>query len=315
MARAFTSEQLLTEVRRIGAFSDVSSEGKTDTDILNALNTVMLDELVPNLLRYREEYLVKAINQTITASDTFINIPSRAIGNTLRDVYFVSSDLSANEYLPKISREDIPFLASLDTTNTPGGFYVEGDSIRLLPGPTSGVLRLSYFFRPGTLVKADSYRTVASVDSTTSVTLNSAVPTSWDTDTLFDVHSKNSGAENRYFDKVATTVSGTTLTFSTAIDGSLADTQAIQVGDYVVEAENAAVPALPREMHPILAQAAAARMLESEGDTEMLEVARQTLARQLQNMNQILEARVEGKPIKVTNKNSFLNRQTFRGAW
>jgi hypothetical protein len=315
MARVFTSEQLITEVRRIGAFSDVASEGKTDTDILNALNTVMLDEMLPSLIKYREEYLVKAVNQTVTTSDEFIQIPSRAIGNTLRDVFFRSADFSSNTYLPKINREDIPFITSLDTTNSPSGFYLEGDSLRLLPGPVAGVLRLSYFFRPGALVLSDSYRTVSSVDSSTSVTLDSAVPTAWTTATLFDVHSKTSGAENRYFDKAASTVSGTTLTFSTAIDGSLTDTQAIVAGDYVVEAENAAVPALPREMHPILAQAATARLLESEGDTEMLNVARQTLARQLQNMNQILEARVEGKPIKVTNRHSFVNRQTFRGAW
>jgi hypothetical protein len=95
----------------------------------------------------------------------------------------------------------------------------------------------------------------------------------------------------------------------------LDDTRALVAGDYVVEAENAAVPSLPRDMHPILAQAAAARMLESEGDTEMLELARQTLARQLANMNHILESRVVGKPKKITNRNSFVTHQISRGGW
>ena len=120
---------------------------------------------------------------------------------------------------------------------------------------------------------------------------------------MFDAHSKNSGAENRYFDLAASTVSGTTITFTTAIDGSVQDTRALAVGDYIVEEQNAAVPSLPRDMHPVLAQAAATRLLESEGDTEMLEIARGTLARQLQNMNHILEARVVGKPKKITNRN------------
>jgi hypothetical protein len=314
MARVFTAEECITEVRRIGAFNDVGSEGKSDTDILNALNTVMLDELIPSLIRYQEEYLVKAINYTITSSSEFIPVPTRAIGNTLRDIYFRTSDLTESKYLPQINREDLPFY-STTASGHPDGFYMEGDNIRLVPAPSSGVLRLSYYFRPGQLVKSDSYRTIASVDSSTSVTLNSSVPTAWTTSTLFDVHSQYSGAENRYFDKAASTVSGTTLTFSTAIDGSLTDTRALVAGDYVVAAENAAIPALPREMHPILCQAAAARMLESEGDAEMLKLARETLSRQLQNMNHILESQVIGKPQKITNRNSFVGRQRAGGAW
>ena len=315
MARVFTSEQLITEVRRIGAFNDVNSEGKTDTDILNALNSVMGDEMIPSLLKYREDYLVKAVNQTITSSQSFIQFPSRAIGNTLRDVYFRTTDRTQDQYLPQINREDLPFFKTLTETDRPDGYYPEGDSIRLVPGPLGGILRMSYFFRPGDLVLSDSYRTVASITNSTTIEVDSVVPTAWTTATLFDAHSKNSGAENRYFDNAASTVSGTTITFTTAIDGSIEDTQALVVGDYIVEAENAAVPALPREMHPILAQAAAARLLESEGDTEMLELARQTLARQLSNMNHILESRVEGKPIKITNRNSFVGRQIARGAW
>lgn len=314
MTRVFTSEDLITEVRRIGTFNDVSSEGKTDSDILNALNTVMLDELVPSLIKYREEYLVKSFDYTLTSK--LAPIPTRAIGNTLRDVYFIASG-NQNSYLPKLNREDLPFYDTITTSNTsaPNGFYIEGDAIIMVPSITSGTLRISYYFRPGQLVLADSYRTVSSVDSSTSITVDSTVPSAWTTSTLFDVHSKNSGAENRYFDKVASTVSGTTITFSTAIDGSLQDTRAIVAGDYVVAAENAAVPSLPREWHPILAQAAAARMLESEGDTEMLELAQRTLGRQLQNMGQITETRVEGKPTKITNRNSFVGYQSSRGGW
>jgi hypothetical protein len=312
MARVFTSGELITEVRRIGAFNDVGSEGKTDADILNALNTVMFDELVPSLIKYQEDYLVKSFDFTIT--NRLVPMPTRAIGNILRDVYFVSAD-SQNQYLSKINREDVPFYNTINSTAHPDGFYIEGDAIILVPSISSGTLRISYFFRPGQLVDSDSYRTVSSVDSSTSITVDSTVPTGWTTATLFDVHSKNSGAENRYFDQAASTVSGTTITFTTAIDGSVQDTRAIAVGDYVVEAENAAVPALPRDMHPILAQAAAARMLESEGDTEMLELARQTLARQLRNMNHILESRVVGKSTKITNRNSFVSSQISRGGW
>ncbi len=303
---------MIALVRRIGSFSDVDSEGKTDQDILDTLDVVMMDELVPTMSKYHEEYFLKVVTTTITETPNFYPIPSRAVGNTWRDVYYENG--SQREYLPRLNREHIPFL---DTTpaGVPAGFVVEGDGIVLHPPGNTGTLRISFLFRPGQLVLAANYRKVSSVDSTTSVTVDSTVPTAWTTATTFDVHSSNSGAENRIFDFGASVVSGTTVTFSQLIDGTVDGTRAVAVGDYVVVAEQAAVPALPREAHPILAQAAATRLLEADGDTEMLKISRQTLARQIENAAHLFETRVEGKPKKLANRQSFIWRQSSRGGW
>lgn len=171
---------------------------------------------------------------------------------------------------------------------------------------------MSFAFRPGQLVKLDSYRRVVSVDSTTQVTLDSAVPPEWSTATLFDVHSRESGAEVRVFDYGASVVFGTAMTFTQVIDGTVDGTRAVEVGDYVVEAEHAAVPALPRDAHPVLAQAAACRLLESDGDSEMLKLGRETLARMFDNFAELFSSRVKGKAQKYVNRRSLLFNQSRR---
>lgn len=313
MSKSYTTEQLITTVRRIGAFNDVSSEGKEDSDIIDVLDIVMLDELLPAIVRLQEEYLVRTVDVTSTANQEFLQVPKRSVANGLRDIYFV--DGTVQRYLPMINRENRPFHGQI-ANEQPIGIYMEGDRIVLVPKSTGGaVFRLSYTFRPSQLVKAADYRKVVTVDSTTSVTVDSTIPTGWSTSSVFDVHSANSGAETRAFDLSASAATGTTVTFTTLIDGSVNSTYAVEVGDYVVLAETAAIPSLPRELHPALAQAAATRLLEADADPVALRIARETLARQIKSFNILAESRIEGKAHKIVNRNSFLTRMTTRGGW
>jgi hypothetical protein len=313
MAKVWTTEELITEVRRIGAFNDVESEGKADADVINALDLVMMDELVPQLSILSEEYLVRDHVLTTTTNQIYVDVPSRAVANTIRDIYVSDTDDGNARYLPRINRENRPFYTQ-DVSDFPEGFYLSGDHIVLVPKNAGGKqLNLSYMFRPGQLVKSAAYRKVVSVDSTTSVTVDSTVPTGWSTANTFDVHSAKSGAEVRVFDYGASVVTGTTVTFSAVIDGSLDNTFAVEIGDYVCLSETAAVPSLPREMHSMLAQAAAVRLLESDGDAVGVEIGRQTLARQISSFQKLGENRVWGKPHKTVNRGSFIMRQSTRG--
>ena len=56
MAKVFTAEQLIQSVQRRAAFSpDAQSEGKADQDILDVLDEVMFEELVPFIRRLKED--------------------------------------------------------------------------------------------------------------------------------------------------------------------------------------------------------------------------------------------------------------------
>lgn len=315
MAKLWLTEEEIIEVRRIGAFNDVESDGKADVDIINALDLVMLDEMMPTLVRVQEEYLIRTELSTTTANQEFVDIPSRAVANAIRDIWFSDTDQGERRTVPRINRELRPGF-SVDSSDYPVGFYIEGDHIVLVPKSNGGKqMHISYMLRPGQLVKSTGYRKVSALVGTNGVTLDATVPSGWSTSSLFDVHSPKSGAETRLFSKAAGTVSGTGITFSANIDGTVDNTFAVEVGDYVVLEETAAVPGLPRELHPVLAQAAACRLLESDGDATALDIARQTLGRQLKSFLTLAETRVDGKPHKIVNPNSLLMRQTRRGGW
>ncbi len=307
MAKVFTTEDLIASVQRRASFSpDAQSEGKADQDIIDVLDEVVLDELVPSMLRFQEEFFTRTITVAVAASPNRYPVPTRAIGNSLRDIYWEDSAGKRQQLYP-LARELLPYYSS--DPGDPCYFYFEGDNLILVPPGSAGTLKVAFFFRPGQLVKAASYRKVTVVNSTTAVTLDSAAPSAWTTATLFDVHSKESGAEVRVWDFGASVVSGTGITFTQLINGSVDGTRPVAVGDYVVEAGHAAVPALPRDAHPVLAQAAACRLLESDGDSEMLKLGRETLGRMLENFGELFETRVDGKPQTFVNRKSLLFSQ------
>lgn len=315
MAKVWNTGELITEVRRIGAFNDVESDGKADADIINALDLVMMDEMLPTLISVQEEYLIRTKTVTTTTNQEFVDIPAQAVVNSIRDIWWSDANGDQHHTIPRINREHRPLYGDT-TSDYPRGIYVEGDHIVLVPKSTGGqTINLAYMQRPGQFVQSTAYRKIVTVDSTTAVTLDSTVPTTWTTADVFDIHSSKSGAETRLFGYSASVVSGTGITFSALIDGTVDNTFAVEVGDYVVLEETAAVPGLPRELHPVLAQAAACRLLESDGDAVALEIARQTLGRQLKSFVKMAETRIEGKPHKIVNPNSFLSKQTTRGGW
>lgn len=304
-----TTTELLTYLRDIGSLNSETSAGKDDDALLRLINAALYDELVPFVIANSADYFVREATVPLVAGQSDYRLPTRAVGNVLRDIHWTDGQ-DRQIILTQVTLSNVPDFLLSSPSAVPTQFAMIGNFVRPLPlNAASGSLVMSYFFRPGALVTSDNYRQVASVDSSTAITLTSAVPTGWSTANKFDAHSEESGAENRVWDQAASTVSGTGITFSSAIDGSVAGTRAIEVGDYVCLADKAAVPGLPVEAHSILAQAALCKVMESDGDVEALKSARQSLGRQLRLLGQTIAQRVQGKPQIVLNRNSFLRTQ------
>jgi len=300
--------------RRASLTDDIGSEGTEDSDVIDVLDEVMMDEIVPQIIKFQEDFFIRSLTEAVVTGTSKYKIPRRAVGNSLRDIYWKNGQ--QKQYLPLLTRENLPFYQD-DDVQVPDGFILEGDGIRLIPPAQAGSMIISYNFRPGQLVKAASYRKVTALVGTNEVTLDSAIPTSWVAGTtIFDGHAEVSGAENRFFDLGAGTATGTQIIFSANIDGSVDSTEPVLVGDYIVEAGNAAVPGIPRDAHPALAQAAALRFLEADGDREGLKAARQTFGRMMENFANLFETRVDGKPHILTNRRSFIiSQQRRKGGW
>jgi hypothetical protein len=302
MPLVYTSDDLLEAVKNSGMIPEAQSTGCTDPDILDHLSAVLQSTIALELLKIREEYYVTT--ERIAAA-TEVRIPHRAMGGKIRDLAYVEG--SDRQYLNAIPREDLP---DYDSPQGVEGYYLEGNYIKLVPPATvSGYLEIAYFMRPNDLVENTDARQVTVVSGQT-VTLASAIPDTWTTANTFDIHSQYSGAELKVWDATASVVGAVPLTnqitFTTAISGTTYGTHAVAVGDWVCLAGESVVPALPRELHPVLVRGACLRLAEAFGDSQALQYHGVLFQSDLTRALKVFEGRVEGKPLRISGSNSVL---------
>jgi len=309
---SYTAETLIDYIRDQAAIPDTGALGFTDADILEKINSEMMGEVVPQIMAKREEFFVVTEEMTITSNQTRYRIPERASGGRLRDLELVVDSVRTQlDHIGRTERRRYPALGN----GLPSAFFIEGQYIVLVPdvgSSTDGTLEVSYFFRPGDLVLSTETRIVSTVDTATkTVTLTANIPSGWTTANTFDVHSAWSGSEVKEWKLTASSVATNILTFTTEIDGSVAGRHPIEAGDYVCLNDEAALPGIPVEAQPLLAQAVIAKILEGQGDTEGLQLAAAKLQRQSKNLTTIIggDGRVEGRPKIIRTHNSPIMRR------
>ena len=307
MALQYTGDSLIKLIRDKGMLPDTGSTGTSDADILEHVNAAFIDDLFPFVVGLREEYFVVHEKIPVSGDQEKYRIPPRAGWNKLRDVYYQEG--TSRWPLDSLPREDIPNWGT-STTGSPHSFYLEGNHIVLFPdlSGASGDLNVAYYFRPGQVQLQEDVAKIINVDTSTKTITCDTMPTSWTTATKYDVHSQYSGAEIHEWDLTAASVntSERTIAFSEAIDGSTFGRFPVEVGDYVCIAEETALPGLPREAHPVLAQAALCRVLEALGDHENLQFQKGALDEKKVSLTRGLNARTESKPIIINNRNSLM---------
>jgi len=315
MSKVYTTDDLIDSVRLRGGLNDndASGTGQKDDDIILFLNEEM-NELVTLILEANENYLLVREKITPVANQSEYEINERAVFNKIKNVYYMSDSNDTRQIIQPISTSAYP--SSLTTVETPCYYDIVGNKIVFVPsigsGPT-GWYEITWTFRPGELVKTAEARQITAVNTSTGiVTLDSTVPSSWTTNNKFDIHSNTSGGNIRLWSLNATSVSGNTITFSDAIDGSTYGTFAPQVGDWVCLEGQAVIPALPAEMHPTLAQAATVRVMESLQNPEGIQVHTARLNRMLQGNRLGLNPRTDLARKIVPNDSIW---DYLRGGW
>lgn len=302
MARVFTADEIITLARQIGSIHESAADGTEDADLLRFINFYLQTEMAPAILNVREGYYSRSVKTTISANTSAYRLNHRAMLNRAIDIRYVTSDSQYEPPLERISEGHLDQVYDSSSASKPTAFFVRGNYIHLLPsigGSPSGSIEQTFAVRPSELVLATNVRTITAVNTTTKViTTSSSIPATWGTDDTFDVHSYKSGAELKCWDKAVSAASGTSMTFSTAIDGSLTGEYEVEVGDYVCLAEEAGVPAVPYEFHQMLAQAVAAKFTEVI-DPEASQVHNSRLVQMMKLALAAMEPRVEHKKTRI----------------
>ncbi len=180
----YTSTDLIEAIKRKIAFP-ISQNTFSEEDILAFANEEMLIAQVPSILKYHEEYFVTTVTVPLQANKSKYEIPNRAIGMKLRDVFYQDEQGNLSE-MTRISSDDSAyFQANIGSNTSIGKFYLQGNFVVLAPSvganPT-GSLFFIYFLRPNTLTSIDDAATCTSFIKT--ITIDNTTLISGDSLTL-----------------------------------------------------------------------------------------------------------------------------------
>jgi hypothetical protein len=266
VAQDFTTTAFLASLKRRGMIP-ATAEALSDSDFLAIATEELQTYCMEVLLSLRDEYKVADYDVSIVAGADSYLLPERAAGDKVRQVLKLVNGV----YVP-LDRLELNRRSEYEETGDPTGYYFQDNELVLVPEPSqSGTLRVKYFRRPSKLVATSAVATVSSINGArTVITTSAAIPATFTSGVTVDVVDNNPGFKLHAMDYATTgTVSGTTITLSTALPAS------VVAGDYVCLAGEAPVPMVPVEMHKLLVLRTRAEVLDALGDpkAEMAEAA------------------------------------------
>lgn len=293
----YTSDDIVKSIKR-GITEPNFQSLMTDEDLLQLVDEESLSYIVPILMSLRFEFLITVEQKSIVNSQDEYDIPYRALGRVLRDVYFVMNDSRSRLFY--VQPEDIHIYANNGTSGIPKGFCFRGDKVKIVPtsSDTGAFLEFSYHTRPSKLCLTSAAGKITAINGL-AVTLDklpSGVTLIGD---LCDIIQGKQGCSLLAYDQAVTNVSGTTLTFASLPTG-------LVKGDWIAAPERSPVLQIPEEGMQVLAQSTQCRVLEAIGDTEGYQISKSRLEEKVRHFKDLLTPRVEGAVNKVTNTAGLL---------
>jgi hypothetical protein len=281
---AWTATDLIASVKRRAGIPAAQAT-YTDAEILTICNEEMSSFMVPLVMKEREDYWQTSVDFTISSTVTQYRIPERAIGSKLREVKIVNANGTES---------NIPRLLVANEGTDSYGFRVDGNVLTLRTGiannPTllGNTLRVYFYNRPNDIVTVAECGAITGTTPGTKAIALAAAPAAFTGKTSFDLIRGVPGFESLSVD-AAGSITSTTVTLTNALPADLA------AGDYVCLPHQTPVPQIPPELHPLLAQKAACRVLEGKGMYEKLKSLREELAVMEVNARAMLTPRVDGE--------------------
>lgn len=302
MARHLTSSTLIESVKNRAMVPENQITFK-ESNFLSFANEEMDMAVIPYVLSYHEDYFLVSEKVPVVRDQISYPIPYRAVGNKLRDLQFIDSQGYPSE-MTRIGKGDAPHYRgdSNAYSSRLKPFYVESNMVTLLTAEQTGFLEFSYYIRPNQLVSEDRVLVIQSIAvgaNTTTLTFSS-IPSIFSSSTLVDIIQVKSPHKCLATD-VVVAVSGNGIT----IDNTLVPA-GLTVGDHVALAEECMIPQIPTDLHSMLAQRIACRILESMGAQAELAAANAKLAEMEQKGATVIDSRVEDAPMKVINRHGTL---------
>lgn len=303
----YTVDDLIKNIKRRGSIP--TSQNLFTNDTFAAMSTdELVSYVVPIIISVQEEYFVAFRSYELDPANNAYQIPSDAVGNSLRDLVFVTDDSEQNLQLVNIPRLDLEKISGGVWYGRPGllgisGFYLQGNTIKLYPAAQSqstlGSLRAYYYRRCLELIPNNSCFKVKTILDPIAGTLEGydLVPVNFEVG-----QAMNAVEESSTFDTHATGVTLLDIPDDRTI--RLSSVAGIQVNDWVSLQGFSCVVQIPTEAQAVLAQAVVVKCLEALADDTGMERAQAKLKELEEHMLKVMSPRVVGASKKVTTAGS-----------
>lgn len=305
----FLTEDLLTSVKK-RSLVPMSDKTFADADLIRFANEEMQTFLVPDVLKQREDFFLRTKDVTIVSGVNHYQVPERAIGNGIKDLWFINANASVTRALPRLEARDSTLTAS--TSNEPVGYYFRGDEIVLVPTPASavGTLRFLYFARPSKLVSTNTCSKVTAVSSSggaTTFTVDTDLSGSFSVGSIIDIVNAQSPFVLLGENISITGITTSTISVATSDVSDESGNVIAGLGDYFCTPQCSNVPMIPQELHPVLSAMVTKRCLAALGDTQKLQAHMVELAEMRKQAFTLLTNRAESGTRGIVSRNGIFN--------
>jgi len=312
----YTTVNLLADIIR-KSFTPISQITFTNADLLDMADEEIQTSIVPFIMSAREEYLVDYKDYYIDGTTRAFEVPTRSIGAKLRDVTILinpeNNDQPNERSLPELAAEDAVFNNNFNNFLSLAAFFMRDNQVMLTPAASSfagQTLRLYYFKRPSKLIQTTQCSQITSITNNTCIV--NLIPTDFGSGNSITITAdvvKSNPAFKLLTMDIALSIDSTTNTITFPADLS---TYNISVGDYICLANESPIPILPVEVHSLLAQSVAVKLLASLGDDKNFQIASDRLTTMKKSVLELISNRVEGANRKVISRFSTFNQSPYR---
>ncbi len=308
MLPQYSTTQLIENIKR-RCLVPTSQLTYRNQDFCLLANDELQGTVVPLMMSAREEYFVTF--EDIAVPETrVITIPKSAAGAKLRSVCYVQA--GSPLVLINLPRIDLDVIAGVGFTNynTLAGFYIQGNDLVLYPNtsvPVNTTIRLYYYKRTLVLASPEAYGRIVAINEIDNSFQLSATPFDWAAGTKLNSVSSEPGFSTTNPEMTVISINNPTVFVDTVAD--------VSVGDYVSDMGFSAIPQVPVEAHPYLAQLTAAKCLEGLGDSKGMEVALGKAEMLKKGILTLMSQRVDGSVKKIMNPTGGLRLGAGLGIW
>lgn len=277
----WTTSELIASIKRRGMLPTAQSTFQA-ADLLLLADEETESLIVPMVAGAREDFWTVSKDYSTT---TPIRIPPRAVGAKVR--HAVLLDSAGNQV-------NCPRGSPKDALRATRPFYYVASSTLYLVNPTAAsypTMRVWFYLRPSRLVQTSEVAQVIGFNPATKQVTVNFLPAAFTVGMKFDLVKASPPFECAGFDLAAATISGSLITLSDALPASL------EVGDHLTVSGQTAVPQLPLEFHPVLAQAVAAKCLDSLGDVEQSGPAMGRALKMADTALSLISTRADADPV------------------